>query len=548
MGMFQRLRDRMNISDRITIFVILCISLPVFGFVGYYGISFRGQVKEEQIATQRLFLESANAAITDKCRQTAKSVDYLYGVDAVNNLIQAGFQRNSRDILAIQYDVRDAFMTVEGVNLGLFDRITYYSCDPSIPEHGNRLHNISWAQKDAQIRDFLASEKTSAFLFDVSEKIYLEIPETENTCMLYVQKIMDIKGKLYGIFAVRMEEENLFGMLSLAEESFPIELRDSPGENGVSVYNEALERYLYQEVDLNAIREASRKTIGITLLLAGVAMVVLVAAVRYFISRIFRNMHQMMEAMEGAAQGNFEKYIPENGSADIRQISVQFNLLLRQLNDYVEQKLLLEDKNRRMEAAALQLQMNPHFFYNGLGMLQCVMEDWERYEYADAVSFLSAILRYNMSNRRKSSVGEELACVKNYMSFVNTFRTRKISFEIEVEEKLQELEIPRFLLQPLAENAVKYGDGEWIRITGSLEKGQLQLKVQNSGEKISKERLREIQNSLLYSSVEEEEGKQKSSIGLRNIAGRLRLTYQDHFMIQILSEEYTEISLILPVS
>lgn len=516
----------MSIPDRITWIVIGCISLPVFSLVAAYLGGIAAQLDSMQKEHQASFLKSVNVSVQNECRQVTEAMSYLKGMEVIQKFVSTDFIRNSDHILNLTYDVSGAISVVAGVNDGLIAQITFYSANPTLPEHGNIIHNISWLEQNEQLSQFMDSEETCGFFFDIGDNIYLSFGARQGNSAVYAEKVMNVQGSLYGIFVMRLKEERLLNALSLADPLFPIQIQRERPDEKAAVYNDFLGLYLCQETDQKEVHDGVVRTTLITLSFTVLGLFLIVILMRGIFKLVFRNMYNMIDAMEYAAHGNFNVRIPVGDAKDIRRITVQFNALLDELNEYIGQKLLLEEKNRKAQAAALQLQMNPHFFYNGLGMLQCVMEDCGQYDISNAISWLSAILRYNMTSCITSTLSEEIRCVTCYINFVNTFRDKKVDFIVEAPEESEDSVFPRFLLQPLAENAVKYGDGGYVRFHIEEAGDSIRILAANSGKKLEAERLHQINDSLNNSSIQENSGAGK--IGLRNIAARLRLLYGEN--------------------
>lgn len=526
---------KMKIQDKITVILIGCITLPIVSLAAVYLGKFSEQMYSIQEEHQKNYLGSVTLILSNECRQVTDAVHYLNGMDAVNKFITTDFQRTGDHIINLLYSVDEAFSLVTGLNSNLIGQITFYSANSTHPEHGNLIHSLELAKRDGQLKRLLESKENSGWFFHVSEDIYTQIGKESGNCMVYAEKVKNVRGELYGLFVVRVKESRLLNGLSQKNTEPPVTLSGTPPESGAAVYNTDLSRYLCQQTNTEEIRKSVARGRFYILMLTILGLSVMVVLIRELLKLVFKNMNNMIDAMEQAAHGNFSMRIPVAEAEDIRRITVQFNRLLDELNEYIEQKVMLEEKSRKAEAAALQLQMNPHFFYNGLGILQCVMEGEERYEISNAIGWLSSILRYNMTSSALSTIAEEIRCAENYMSFVNTFRDPKIEFQIESVQELLDFSVPRFILQPLAENAVKYGDGRSILILAVQEKDAVLIKVINTGFVLDKMQVGEINESLKFSSVEENTGK----IGLKNIAARLKLFYGNKVTMELRSEEVT---------
>jgi hypothetical protein len=139
------------------------------------------------------------------------------------------------------------------------------------------------------------------------------------------------------------------------------------------------------------------------------------------------------------------------------------------------------------ELEALQARINPHFLFNTLNSIAALIrEDPARAE--NMTLQLSALFRYTLQAPRAGLVtlGEELVIVQGYLAIEQERLGSRLTAAIDVDAALHELRIPALTLQPLVENAIKYGiatdvDGGSVRVGGWREGDLVHLTVVNSG-------------------------------------------------------------------
>ena len=125
--------------------------------------------------------------------------------------------------------------------------------------------------------------------------------------------------------------------------------------------------------------------------------------------------------------------------------------------------------NAQAEVKLLQSQINPHFLYNALNSIASLAQTDAVKTEKMALS-LSDLFKYtiNRKGKKKSTIGDEVEMVKNYLEVEQIRFGDRLTFYIDVDDNLKTIEIPMFLIQPLIENAVKHGiskiknDGEII--------------------------------------------------------------------------------------
>lgn len=118
----------------------------------------------------------------------------------------------------------------------------------------------------------------------------------------------------------------------------------------------------------------------------------------------------------------------------------------------------LKQQNLQTELAALKNQIDPHFLFNSLNSLTCLIRDND--EATQFVKKLSFMYRYILQSgdRDLVSLKEELKFLKSYSYLIKTRYRDRFTIDIEIDEKYHEKEIPPLALQLLVENAVKHNE------------------------------------------------------------------------------------------
>lgn len=163
------------------------------------------------------------------------------------------------------------------------------------------------------------------------------------------------------------------------------------------------------------------------------------------------------------------------------------------------------------------------------------------------------ILRYSLSKERQVKVEREIKVLKSYIE-IQSFRFGD-SFQIvmDLDESLYELQMIKFVLQPILENAISHGmsqttSGGRIEIRlGCYDEG-LEFRIQDNGVGMSKEALEKLRRSLYSKTEDVTEQKGVGGLGLRNVYRRIELFYQGKgdFIVNSVEGEGTEVIVRLP--
>lgn len=208
----------------------------------------------------------------------------------------------------------------------------------------------------------------------------------------------------------------------------------------------------------------------------------------------------------GARRGN-RRYLSE----DFKILARMSAAIADELSRY--QALEMQALVSEAELRALQAQINPHFLFNALNTLYGTIQR-ENDEARRMVLNLAEVLRHALgSDRRYSSLADELRIVKAYLEIERLRLGAKLITEIEVDADALPAQVPVLSIQPLVENAIKHGVARtvhngYVRLVARREGTGLQIEIANSGEL-----------------KPEPHAGSGTGVGLKNVRRRLALCY-----------------------
>lgn len=357
----------------------------------------------------------------------------------------------------------------------------------------------------------------------------------------------------------QMEEKDKEKILSLTKrEDSGVILTRYKGEGGI------LQAYRQQESGMVIFTLVPNKILDrglnqIFLVLAGIyAIVTLIAvAVSLYFSRIFTEPIQMISKEMTSFDGkDFSHTISLHTDTELDQIGESYNKMLGNIERLLTEIKKQEKELRISEMNMLISQIKPHFLYNTLDTIYMLARINGEKTTMKMIQALSGYLRLSLSKGSDMvTVEDELDNVKNYLEIQKIRNEDLFSYEISCQPEVENRWTLKLILQPLAENAIKYGfcdifEGGLIRIDVRELSGRLTFSVYNNGKPMDKEIAEKI-NALGKVPVPEMKkafpDKQKG-YGVINIATRLRLKYGDQveFGYEVL-EEGTRCVIKLPV-
>ena len=163
--------------------------------------------------------------------------------------------------------------------------------------------------------------------------------------------------------------------------------------------------------------------------------------------------------MERIQNGELDFTMERKKQDEFGMIIDNFNYMLVRIKEpfYAEYR---DKRNNyyKLEMLALKSKLNPHFLYNAFDMIYWKMVLKNEYEIADVVATLADILRYCVNHKKEFvTVQEDMRYLSSYLSFQRLLLNEKLQYEIDIPEELSECVMPKLLIQPLVENAIKYG-------------------------------------------------------------------------------------------
>lgn len=274
----------------------------------------------------------------------------------------------------------------------------------------------------------------------------------------------------------------------------------------------------------------------------------------------------LAQAANEVAKGNFQiKKLPVESMDEVGIVTGAFNQMVESIRNYIEQlrltmerenslkeqELMMQSHLKEAQLKYLQAQINPHFLFNTLnaGSQLAMMEGAEKTE--QFLEHTAEFFRYNVrQGRQDAMLEEEIRLVDHYIYIMNVRYSGEILFTKEVDETLLSVRVPCMILQPLVENAVKYGVREidWpgrIELSVYRDGENISISIWDNGAGMGEEKIRQV---LSGQGSEEEGDSNTNGVGIHNVLERLRLYFHGNAKLEILSGEGmgTEILITIP--
>lgn len=211
---------------------------------------------------------------------------------------------------------------------------------------------------------------------------------------------------------------------------------------------------------------------------------------------------------------------------EIGDLISTYNYMTRVINQLMDEQAKAAEDLRVAEFNSLQAQINPHFLYNTMDMINWLSQQGRSQDVTSAVQKLSRFYKLTLSRKQSlSTIADELEHVSIYVQLQNMRFHDTIDFLIDIPDNLLEYSIPKLTFQPVIENCVLHGILEkeskqgTIVLTGWLEEEDIVILISDDGVGISEEKLEDILTGHGSS------GGKGSKIAVYNTHRRLQLMY-----------------------
>lgn len=199
--------------------------------------------------------------------------------------------------------------------------------------------------------------------------------------------------------------------------------------------------------------------------------------------------------------------------------------VIRQMREGMQRDLQLaraESARRGAELQLLRAQMNPHFLYNSFNTL--IADAGKSPQHLkELIRALAEYLRYSLENRNKDLVplGKEMDAIRSYITVEKARFREKLEIESSVPEETRNQMVPGIVIQPLIENAIKYG------LRTSPKPCKVRLVISNPNRNML--RIEVTNTGKWVEPIAVPDG----GVGLENLRQRLELIYADRHRFQI---------------
>ena len=280
----------------------------------------------------------------------------------------------------------------------------------------------------------------------------------------------------------------------------------------------------------------------------GIAFGILITVIVSY--SIISPINRTIAGIKAFESGRMDTRLQEDGNDEVTILAKQFNRMAMEISRLLENIRKAERQKRKLEIQALQAQINPHFLANTLNMISLIARMKNELSFVTLVNAIIELLRGSMKNDDNlHTVSEEIELLKNYITIQDYRLMSKFDVSFQIDASIEHYYMPKFVLQPIVENAIVHGIEPsnrrgLIEIRGYTNNRNMIFEITDNGVGIDPSQFTRIMQH------KENKGRGRfTGIGIGNVNSRIKLLFGNQYGVDMRSEknEFTTITIQLPI-
>lgn len=392
-----------------------------------------------------------------------------------------------------------------------------------------------------EVKSLLEHVDTGIYFLTVDDEIYMVRNLLDHDFTPYAMLVLGLEKSevfqsIYGIANISVTGVSIDGV------SLPVAAAESGAHGGRDYPIDCDGHTLILTAQSTALRPLSTMPMlqwaiaGIALL--GVPLILLIT--QFFNRSVNRPMEVLIDANRRVESGERGYLIAARApNTEFRQLYSHFNAMSSELKSQFERLYLEQQALQQAKIRALQSQINPHFLNNTLEIINWEARLADNERVCSMIEALSTMLdaAIGRDGRAQIPLSEELQYVGAYLHITKERLGDRLTVRREIDDAMLPVLIPRLMLQPIVENAVEHDlsrrGGELCLRAFAQADGSYAFEVEHDGE-MTQEGWARIHEALQSPAVPAQP-QRGGSVGVRNVAQRLRLLYADACSFTILA-------------
>lgn len=266
----------------------------------------------------------------------------------------------------------------------------------------------------------------------------------------------------------------------------------------------------------------------------------------------------LIREMKKVELGNFSGSVNVNSFEEINSLVSSFNRMVHRMDELIQRIKLSSVSEKNAQLQALQSQVNPHFLYNTLDMIYWMLDEKGNERLSRVILSLSQMFRYSSDweEASQTTLRQELEQIRHYLTIIESRLNDRVQTEIMVDERWLDVVLPKMTIQPIIENAVKYGLEPLgspcrLQVHTVQHNHQLHIKITDHGMGMDEDTLEQIQSTLRMkpSFALEPVNRPRRGIGLQNVHARISMMFGEGYGVRVESQQGkgTTVTVVVPI-
>lgn len=405
--------------------------------------------------------------------------------------------------------------------------ISSYVTSPGFPEYST-VRNYR-RNAEPQIMEAMAAEDTAIRFFVLENELYMARNLLDGKFIPYASVVMQCNEKVLFSSFENMPQEVI---LEIGIDGEKLAYGEAPEPHSEYNFRQFSSEFSGHQVTVNCAFEKFHVWRDVPSLKYGIigaaalGIPMLLIAVMVFYKQLTRPTMNLREGTEHVIAGERGYQINEvPGNLEFQQLTERFNQMSVEMKNQFEQLYQEQQALQRAKIKALQSQINPHFLNNTLEVINWEARMADNEKVSAMIEALSTMLEGPLDRDGRSMIPleQEIRYVDAYLYIIHERLGDGFHSEVEIGPGMEDVTIPRLILQPIVENAVEHdispaGAGS-IRVNACREEGYVVLETIHSGT------LTEQDRTYIQRIMASAESGDETKMGLQNVAQRLRMIY-----------------------
>ncbi len=551
------------------ILVVSIVPLVVMGIFSYV-IFKKNLIKQEQ-SNMRDYMSQAVLGMENKIDIYNNLSDYIAYNQTISNVIGYRYDSSeytsSFEVYKELRDVVDPLLSgVKYFNQDM-DLLTIY-VDSDIVKHDNTIAPLSEVQ-NAEWKNKLSEKNDNEiywFAEEAARKVYLVrrmplLEDLESEGYLYIEVDYDLlfdmfsqmeSGK-YGIVIFNEEGKEIYSFNSFNNDKYSLDagtvystinVEEEKPQKSYKIKSDNISYTIVKKETKqgwtaaiykpdSVINTSIRSIISIVIIVSLVCIIIS-SVISTLISRKFvGTLENMTDNMKAVEAGDYEVKIHSDSVDEVGTLIRGFGNMVERINTLINEVYKGKLSQKEAEMKALQAQINPHFLYNSLSLINWKAIEAKQSDISKITLLLSKFYRTSLNKGKNiTSIKDEISNIQSYIDIQLMMHDDGFDVEYDLAPDIMDYSIPNLLLQPLIENAIDHGidmntDRRGvIKVSGKMyEQSKIMITVSDNGIGMPKETADQILtgNSKGY--------------GVKNVNERIKHFYGDEYGITVESTE-----------